>query len=735
MSDDAGLKVVVSADVQQLQVGADQAVQSLTDMEKELNAIGRAIDNTVAKGQDIGKLEDAYQALADKIKAAKAAAASPLPVPPAPPIPPPVPVPDDKPLLGSIEKQRVAFLDLGRVITGQGFSLRSLAANFTLMGPAVTIGAAALYGLYEILNKQTDAEKKAEEEAKKLAETLLDLKSATEVSDEAAGSEAGNIARVQALAAAIQDTNLSYKERKNALDELHETNKAYFGDLTLEASSLATLAGRINDYSNALISEAVVKGQVDAIAKVSSELQKQRGILDDLRKAKEAAAAQVDKFQPSATINLGQGSGAGETAQQEALQKVLDRATDKLAKQKDAVFQLEDQIVDYRRALDDAIQEQLKYKPLTVPSKTKSDLQDIVSVLKEVASIYADLAKPSKEPLFVQNQNSGIDLSSGQTSPIVQVIQAQIDAAKKKLVDPATSKDLAAAYQKLIAALNAKLQATLNPNLSSPLDQALANPEDAQKSIDQAESKIEKEFGEKGLQITVPASIKVAIKDSGFDKSDQEILLKKAEDDALHGLPIIKWTPKIQVIIDKQTISETLDKQLNDAINSSLKGAAASGLQGFGQAIGNAIAEGVNPIEAAGKSILSALGELMEDIGKSLIQYGVAKELLDTVLKVGIALPGVVAIGLGVAAEALGALVKSAGQSYHAFATGGIVTGPTLGLVGEAGPEAIFPLSQLNRFLAGQPGRGDQNINIRGRLSGNDLRLSLARTNKQQGLV
>ena len=93
MSDDAGLKVVVSADVQQLQVGADQAVQSLTDMEKELNAIGRAIDNTVAKGQDIGKLEDAYQALADKIKAAKAAAASPLPVPPAPPIPPPVPVP------------------------------------------------------------------------------------------------------------------------------------------------------------------------------------------------------------------------------------------------------------------------------------------------------------------------------------------------------------------------------------------------------------------------------------------------------------------------------------------------------------------------------------------------------------------------------------------------------------------------------------------------------------------
>lgn len=35
-----------------------------------------------------------------------------------------------------------------------------------------------------------------------------------------------------------------------------------------------------------------------------------------------------------------------------------------------------------------------------------------------------------------------------------------------------------------------------------------------------------------------------------------------------------------------------------------------------------------------------------------------------------------------------------------AFASGGIVTGPTLGLVGEAGPEAIVPLSKADRFGA-----------------------------------
>ena len=32
-----------------------------------------------------------------------------------------------------------------------------------------------------------------------------------------------------------------------------------------------------------------------------------------------------------------------------------------------------------------------------------------------------------------------------------------------------------------------------------------------------------------------------------------------------------------------------------------------------------------------------------------------------------------------------------------AFANGGIVTSPTIGLIGEAGPEAVIPLSRLNK--------------------------------------
>jgi hypothetical protein len=41
-------------------------------------------------------------------------------------------------------------------------------------------------------------------------------------------------------------------------------------------------------------------------------------------------------------------------------------------------------------------------------------------------------------------------------------------------------------------------------------------------------------------------------------------------------------------------------------------------------------------------------------------------------------------------------LAASLGVEVPAFAKGGIVTGPTLALIGEAGPEAVVPLSGRN---------------------------------------
>lgn len=50
------------------------------------------------------------------------------------------------------------------------------------------------------------------------------------------------------------------------------------------------------------------------------------------------------------------------------------------------------------------------------------------------------------------------------------------------------------------------------------------------------------------------------------------------------------------------------------------------------------------------------------------------------------------------------------------LAAGGIVTKPTLAMIGEAGPEAVVPLSKMGRF-----GGGDIIINITGNTISSDL--------------
>jgi hypothetical protein len=47
------------------------------------------------------------------------------------------------------------------------------------------------------------------------------------------------------------------------------------------------------------------------------------------------------------------------------------------------------------------------------------------------------------------------------------------------------------------------------------------------------------------------------------------------------------------------------------------------------------------------------------------------------------------------------------------MADGGIVTGPTLAMIGEAGPEAVIPLSQMGNMSGG----GGVTINVAGGLS------------------
>jgi hypothetical protein len=73
---------------------------------------------------------------------------------------------------------------------------------------------------------------------------------------------------------------------------------------------------------------------------------------------------------------------------------------------------------------------------------------------------------------------------------------------------------------------------------------------------------------------------------------------------------------------------------------------------------------------------------------------------------------------------------KAAGGDIPALAEGGVVTGPTLALIGEGREsEAVIPLSKLNTMMQGG---GGQNVVVTGRISGADILLSNERASRNR---
>lgn len=151
---------------------------------------------------------------------------------------------------------------------------------------------------------------------------------------------------------------------------------------------------------------------------------------------------------------------------------------------------------------------------------------------------------------------------------------------------------------------------------------------------------------------------------------------------------------------------------------------------GLGQAIGDAIGGSASVFDALFKVIAAG----MKQFGEALIALGTAKLALDKLFKGPQG--GILAIGAGIALIALSTVVSN--FQGPKFAQGGLVTGPTLGLVGEgrgtssSNPEVIAPLDKLKGMLGDLGGGGAMFIQ-RTKLRGRDIIQSYVRTSKSQG--
>jgi len=220
-------------------------------------------------------------------------------------------------------------------------------------------------------------------------------------------------------------------------------------------------------------------------------------------------------------------------------------------------------------------------------------------------------------------------------------------------------------------------------------------------------------------------------------------------------------TPKIQQALEEQSVVLSEWQKANmaraQAFNEGVSQIITGGLNdlavGIGEALGNALANGGNLAGALAETLLSTIGNMAVELGKLAIGIGIGLESIQAALKT---LNPAVAIAAGVALVALGSFLKSraagiadggsAGSmpgggaptigGIPAFANGGIVSGPTLGLMGEypgarSNPEVIAPLNKLQSLIGG--GRG-QDVNVGGEfvMRGSDLVVVLERANKNK---
>jgi len=176
-------------------------------------------------------------------------------------------------------------------------------------------------------------------------------------------------------------------------------------------------------------------------------------------------------------------------------------------------------------------------------------------------------------------------------------------------------------------------------------------------------------------------------------------------------------------------------KELGNEIANVMHRTSVDTIAGMAE-IAGAMVMGEASFKDLGSFLLGQFAGLLAQLGKLFIQYGIGIEAFVKALTLGpTPMAAALAVGAGVAMIAAAGAIrasisKAAGGDIPALAEGGVVTGPTLALIGEGREsEAVIPLSKLNTMMEGS---GGQNVVVTGRISGSDILLSNERASRNR---
>jgi FtsZ-binding cell division protein ZapB len=604
----------------------------------------------------------------------------------------------------SLKNSNKQWTALSLVVQDLPYGFRGIQNNLPALFGSLATGAGAAYFAFSAVTAAITAWDMG------LFKVFETTKKATDAQDEynkalnsAVASGYGEISQVKALISVVNNQTISIDKRKDALKKLQDEYPAYFKNMSLEKTSVDDLSLSVGELTKAIIARAEATAMTSEIEKIAAQRYNNT-------KAIEKNEMAITNLKNSLVI-LSKESGyvsGGFGADAKKLTSPYTQALIEIQKLENANKKLEG---------------------------SNESLQNSMSLLQNSINFRAGIS-------------AGLNTGTTNNEPKEKVGTSGLDRLKSQQKIYKDDLDMFYYYGNLIINEEeriAKERARIGGTLGKELKDIEANF-DAQRIVNQQEfgraimaqaDKNTKAFedDEKQQLQTEDKNYKERLSSLTQFYTDRRNLNTgdREEQRALYGQEI----SDLQYMLDNNLIYyDDYLKKLGIAFkgwatsNEAVTKKVTEDLRQIGIGIMNALGPSLDLLLEKGASIGEVLTKAFEDVFKKLLKVAIAAALAVAIIAL---LPG----GQGKLAQAGGALkmfgtlVKGGmGLGANLFANGGIVSGPTMGLMGEypgasTNPEVIAPLDKLKSLIGGSGGG-----TLEARISGNDLLILMNKANR-----
>lgn len=629
----------------------------------------------------------------------------------------------------------------------------------TLIGPAgigtaISVVTSALTFASVGFSAWTRGFTSSSEASKKAAASLDEYKKLVQGVSGEVGQSA---ARITTLVNALQSGDLNTAQRRKALDELKQQNQEFFGALTEEKGLINGLQAAYDGYLERIKAIATAKAIEAQLTKLFDKRLELELSIDP--KFNATVNPENQRLIGALQKQLNKLGGAVELGANQDISKLNDNLRKRLELQGRIARLGAVNIVDLSGAREQIRLLDLQIQGLTELQKvtgnfsitgkegSKKKDEDFLKKQLDLLEKIRDAAKEFQGKMFDLKEITDATDALAQLEQQVGDLKLQIAVrdAKKAGLPPAeieklkdainldTQKRLNEAFEKeaLLLEFNAKLK-TKSIQALDVFDIAgrvFTFKEKLTVALDGSSIEVQK------IPVDVTDLQGKIAKATGLDKKIPEITIQEAR------IKLLKFK-----INDNLTVGqfvneiEKVNKQLIEQIRSIFEGGLSDVFSGLGEGLGESFSEALtggnfgDGLKKAAQSILGIVGNVMQQLGKALITAAIKIKLLkETFEKFAISNPAL-AIVAGIGLVAAGALLKNIKFDGPKFAEGGIISGPTIGQIGERfRPEVILPLDrlpQLFKQFGGDMSGGTQLIPI---INNEGLYLAMKRGERSAG--